>query len=195
MAEVLPFRPQEEAQERTSQLGMIVFLASWAMMFSGIFFAYGMVRLRAPAWPPAGVPPFPLLLPAVNTAILLASSLTLHRGLTRVLAGKAGALRWWLLATLALGLVFLALQGLVFWTMWQRGLRLAGGIEGAVIYGLSVFHGLHLLAGLGVVGWLLTGALRNAYSVKRHGAVRLAAMFWHFVDGIWVVMFVTVYVL
>jgi len=192
MAEVLPFR-HEEAEDRTAFLGMVIFLGSWAMMFGAIFFAYGMVRLRAPAWPPPGVPAFPVLLPLLNTFVLAASSVTLQRGLTRMRGGKAGELRWWLLATIGLGLVFLALQAVVWLTLWRRGLRLSGGLEGGVLYGLTVFHALHVLSGLGILGWLLTGALRNAYSVKRFTPVRLTAMFWHFVDVVWVLMFLTVY--
>ncbi|MCK6589736.1 MAG: hypothetical protein L6Q76_19365, partial [Polyangiaceae bacterium] len=61
MATVVELRPNEK-QEFTASLGMIIFLASWGMMFSALFFAYGFVRARALMWPPPGVPELPILL-------------------------------------------------------------------------------------------------------------------------------------
>jgi len=174
---------------------MVIFLGSWAMMFASIFFAYGMVRARAPVWPPPGMPPFPVLLPAINTVVLALSSVTMQLGLRRVRGGKAPELRWWLLGTIALGLLFVALQLQLWRSVWRGGLRVDSGIDGSVLYGLTWFHALHVVCGLGVLGWLLAGALRNTYSVRHHAPVRLAAMFWHFVDVVWVLMFLTVFLL
>src|SRR5262245_61309001 len=105
MAGVIPFR-HEEAKARTAFIGMVIFLGSWAMMFAALFFAYGVVRANSPVWPPPGFVPLPKLLPAFNTLVLLASSGTLQLGLRRVREGHSPELRWWLLATLALGLLF-----------------------------------------------------------------------------------------
>ena len=72
---VVELRPHAR-QDFTSSLGMVVFLASWAMMFSTLFFAYAFLRARSVTWPPPGAPPLPVLLPAVNTLVMLASSFT-----------------------------------------------------------------------------------------------------------------------
>src|SRR5262245_23024964 len=68
-------------QATTGYLGMVVFLGSWAMMFAAVFFVYAVLRLRAPSWPPYGAARLPLGLPAVNTLVMLGSSLALHQAL------------------------------------------------------------------------------------------------------------------
>jgi len=67
MGDVVPLRSPRARRDTTAWLGMIIFLASWAMMFAALFFAYGIVRLRAQVWPPPELPALPLRLPLVNT--------------------------------------------------------------------------------------------------------------------------------
>lgn len=167
-------------QERTALLGMIIFIASWAMLFAGLFFAYGVIRLRTPAWPPSDLPQVPLLLPAVATVLLALSSAALER------ARRGPGARPVALAAL-LGLVFLGLQIVVWRDLWLGGLRPQSGTYASAFYGLTVFHALHVAVGLLALGWLL---------VRRTAtAVRLWTLYWHMVGVIWGVMFVLVYLL
>ena len=191
---VLPYRSSRTDREETSYLGMVLFLASWAMLFAALFFVYAALRARAPIWPPTGWR-LPLGLPALNTAILLASSATLALGLRDAGAGSPGRLAPWLGATLALGVAFLALQIVVWRSVWQSGLHVDTSLYGSVFYALTVFHGLHVVAGLGVLAWLLHSARRGVFTAARTAPVRLGAMFWHFVDAVWVILFLTVYVI
>jgi cytochrome c oxidase subunit 3 len=97
---------------------------------------------------------------------------------------------------MALGAAFLALQLAVWIPLWQRGFRIDNtGSYGSIFYGLTVFHALHVLAGLGVLAVLLPGARRGRWRSGAQSRVRASAMFWHFVDAVWVVMFVAVYLL
>ncbi len=187
--------PSREESRRTSFVGMIMALASWSMMFGSLFFAYAILRLKAGTWPPDGVAPLPRLLPFVNTLVLLLSSVALHRGVRLEAEARFGALRTALRATVALGSLFLALQLAVWIPLWRSGFRIDSGIYGSIFYGLTVFHALHVLAGLGVLLALVPGARKGRYRSGRQSAVRLSAMFWHFVDAVWVVMFVAVYLL
>ena len=82
----------------------------------------------------------------------------------------------------------------MFAPQYQDGLRLDSGIYGSIFYTLTVFHGLHVLVGLVLLLSLLPTALRPARIVGRHVRIRLLALFWHFVDVVWVVMFLLVYV-
>ena len=182
-------------QDFTSSLGMIVFLASWAMMFSTLFFAYAFLRARAVAWPPPGVPVLPVALPALNTLVLLASSFTFQRGLGALARGKRRQLAPWVLATFALGVAFLVLQLVVWRGVWAAGLTHQTGIYGGIFYGFTVLHALHVLAGLLVLLWVFVRGLRQDYTEHNFVNVRLCAMFWHFVDVVWVLMFVTLYLL
>src|SRR6187549_3298194 len=104
MGSVAQLRPRHR-EDFTSALGMIIFLASWAMMFSALFFAYGFVRARSVTWPPPGMPALPVLVPALNTLVLLGSSFTFARGLHELKRGRRRATSAWLAATFVLGAV------------------------------------------------------------------------------------------
>ena len=188
------FSKHEEGR-RTSYVGMVMALASWTMLFASLFFAYAVLRLRSPMWPPEGVARLPRLLPFVNTLVLLASSVTLHRGTGRS-TERSGALHAALGRTIGLGALFLALQLAVWIPLWRAGLRIDNsGPYGSIFYGLTVFHALHVLAGLVVLAALLPGAARGRWVSGLQTRVRLSAMFWHFVDAVWVLMFVTIYLM
>lgn len=182
-----------EESRKTAFVGMVMGLASWAMLFASLFFAYAMVRLRAPSWPPEGTAPLPRLLPGFNTLILLASSVVLHLGLRRPGTDRPFALARTLWTTIGLGSLFLLLQTGLWVALWRSGFQIDSGPYGSVFYGLTVFHAVHVLAGLVALAWLIPGANRGDYTSNEQNAVRLSALFWHFVDAVWVVMYVAVY--
>jgi cytochrome c oxidase subunit 3 len=195
MAKVVRYRPQHAESEWTARLGMIVFLGSWGMMFGSLFFAYGIVRSRSPVWPPPDLPRPPLLVPAVATAVLGASSWLLKRALAsigrdRIRGGAAG-----IGGAAALGVLFLALQVSVWVALYERGLSLDSGSYASVFYALTCFHGLHVAVGLIALTWLFYRALVGRYNAARHLPVRLWAMYWHFVGVVWGAMFVAVYLI
>ena len=194
MASVVHLRPRER-EEFTSALGMVIFLASWAMMFSALFFAYAFVRSRAPMWPPAGVPLLPVPLPALNTMVLIVSSFTLARGLSEVKRGRRKALTGWVAATFVLGGVFLAIQVSVWQSVADSGLHVSSGLYGSIFYALTTFHALHVVVGLLLLLWLFIQSIRGKYSEHNNVSIRLCAMFWHFVDVVWLLMFVSIYLL
>jgi cytochrome c oxidase subunit 3 len=194
VSEIVPFRPPRRPKDVTAYIGMVIFLGGWAMMFAGLFFAYGMVRARAESWPPTGDLRLPMFLPGLNTLVLLASSLTLWLGLRAVRNARPRALKSWLLATVVLGLWFCGLQLVVWRRMFLDGLTPSSDIYGSVFYALTCFHALHVLVGIIGLLALLPRALRGRFTVQSHTPVRLWAMYWHFVDVVWVLMFVTVYV-
>jgi heme/copper-type cytochrome/quinol oxidase subunit 3 len=195
MSDVVPLRQPERPSDTTAYLGMVIFLGTWAMMFAALFFAYAEVRMRAQVWPPSGEAPLPLLLPGLNTLALAATSLTLGLGLRAVRSARPRTLKRWLVLAFVLGALFLALQCKVWMSVWRAGLRPDSTVYGSVFYALTCFHALHVLVGLVGLLILLRGALAGAYTVSRHAPVRLWAMYWHFVDAVWVLMFATVYVL
>jgi cytochrome c oxidase subunit III len=194
MSSVARLRPRER-EEFTSALGMIIFLASWAMMFSALFFAYAFVRSRSVMWPPAGTPELPIALPALNTVVLLASSFTFARGLKELSRGRRQALSGWVGATFVLGSVFLALQVVVWQSVSRSGLHVSSGLYGSVFYALTVFHALHVVVGLFILLWVLFRSVSGKYTEHNSVNVRLCTMFWHFVDVVWVVMFLSLYLL
>ena len=191
---VLPLFPEQE-RTKTALVGMIIFLASWAMMFGALFYSYALLRIHSPVWPPEGVLDLPIMLPMLNTAVLLGSSLALQRGIDHMRDKQPAQLLRWLLVTIALGLGFVGLQGLVSFQLWHDGLLPSSGGYGSIFYFLTAFHGLHVLVGLAFLCSLLPGARRQAYTLRHHLPVRIVSMFWHFVDTVWLLIFLLVYVL
>jgi cytochrome c oxidase subunit 3 len=193
MGAIVPYRPPRAKEEWTAYLGMVVFLASWAMMFGSLFFAYGMVRSRATVWPPPDLPALPLVVPGINTAILAASSVALQLSLGAVRAGKAALLGPGLAASALLGTTFLALQMVTWRRLLDEGLTPQDGAYASVFYALTCFHALHVLVGIVALAWLSRSAFVGKYSAARFLPVRLWTMYWHFVGVVWGAMFVAVY--
>ena len=187
-------RPADAAAERTTLLlGVRLFILSEVMLFGAFFTAYFVLRFQAPRWPPQGDVDRPeLLLVGINTLILLASSVTMQWATRRIARGDAAGLRRGLAATLLLGAVFLVVQGYEFAT---NGFGFADGIFGSTFYTLTGFHGAHVLAGLLLIGAVANRARLGLIDQARHTAVEAVGYYWHFVDVVWVFLFVTVYVL
>jgi cytochrome c oxidase subunit 3 len=194
MGEILPYRPPRAREEWTAYLGMVIFLASWAMMFGSLFFAYGMVRARSNDWPPADLPRLPLVVPAINSVVLALSSGVLQLVLRALRRGKAQLAGPGLGLTAVLGMVFLGLQITTWRNLFDDGLTPQGGPYASVFYTLTGFHALHVLVGIVALVWLCKSALAGRYSAARFLPVRLWTLYWHFVGVVWLAMFVTVYV-
>lgn len=181
--------------EVTATVGMVVFLASWAMLFAGLFFSYGLLRARTPIWPPLDQPPIPILLPAVNTAVVALGSGAVILALRFLRLGRLRRGSWALTASAGLGMVFLALQVVVWAGLYRAGLVPSGGPYASVFYALTCVHALHVLVGIAALAWLATRAFAGAVTAHRHLAVRLWGMYWHFVGLVWLVLYSTVYLL
>lgn len=194
MGTIVELRPRAR-EDFTYSLGMIIALASWAMMFGGLFFMYLGIRSRALVWPPVGVPRLPLALPAVNTGVLVASSVALAGGVQALRHGRRRALASWIAAAIALGAAFLGLQFVVWRGMWDAGLRPDTGAYGSVFYGLTALHAVHVAAGLVMLLVVFARSLRGVYTEHNVVRVRVCAMFWHFIDVVWALMFLSLYLL
>ena len=101
---------------------------------------------------------------------------------------------WWLGLTLVLGVTFLGLQALLWKSAWGSGLQLGSGVLGSVFYGLTLFHAAHIVGGLLALVYLLVRARGGVYDGRRSVPVQLVGMFWHFVDVVWISMFLAIFV-
>jgi cytochrome c oxidase subunit 3 len=186
-----PVDPQRRTvKEFNSYLGMVIFLAAWGMMFAALFFAYGEVRVTATSWPPEGQPRLPIFWPALATVVLLASSVTMQIGLRTIRNWRVVDLPRWILATLLLGVLFIGLQTMGWIAV---GHSFQPGIYRDVFYALTCVHAAHVVAGLIALVAILVPAYRGKYRKNKHTGVRLVTMFWHFIDVVWVLMFIAVY--
>ncbi|XGV98584.1 MAG: heme-copper oxidase subunit III [Leptolyngbya sp. BL-A-14] len=171
--------------------GMTVFLLSESIIFLSLFFTYVVLRLNTANWLPPGVSgPERSTFVIINTVILLSSSVVIQfaeRALSRHHLAKFRLL-W--LTTALMGAYFLVGQG-IEWSHLNFGLRT--GLVGATFYILTGFHGLHVLSGVILqVTMLIRSFLPNNYA-DGHFGVSATTLFWHFVDGIWVILFSLLY--
>jgi len=195
VSDVVPFRPPRRPRDVTSYIGMVIFLGGWAMMFAGLFFAYAIVRFKAMSWPPPGETRLPVALPALNTLVILASSGTLMLALRAIRSARPSLFRGAIVATFVLGAAFVGLQYVVWRRLYLDGLTPDSGIYGSVFYGLTCFHAVHVVVGLIGLLTLVPRAFAGKFSALDHTPVRMWSMYWHFVDFVWLLMFVSVYVL
>ncbi|MBS4155051.1 cytochrome c oxidase subunit 3 [Cobetia sp. MC34] len=137
----------------------------------------------------------PWQLPLANTLLLVSSSVTLtvaHEALKMEFRRTA---RNWLAGTVVLGLCFLTLQGIEYYEAWHHlGLTLQAGVYGGTFFLLTGFHGLHVTIGTLILIVMLVRVIRGHFSSERHFAFEAAAWYWHFVDAVWIGLFLFVYV-
>jgi heme/copper-type cytochrome/quinol oxidase subunit 3 len=131
------------------------------------------------------------------TVLLIGSSFTLLLAERGYRNARAGMLRGWLVATLGLGAVFLVGQGREYIRLIRENITLSGSVFGTSFFTLTGFHGLHVLVGLIILSILLFLAFLGDYDrpEKGGGTLGTVAIYWHFVDIVWIVMFMVVYVL
>lgn len=172
--------------------GLITFLASESLMFGGLFATYLILRGEAASWPPEGTE-VELLLPTINTIILVSSSFVIHRGDTAIKNNDVKGLRLWYIATAVMGAIFLGGQAYEYLTL---GYGLTTNVFSNCFYVMTGFHGLHVFVGILLILGVLWRSRRSGhYSSQKHVGVEMAEIYWHFVDIIWIVLFTLLYIL
>jgi heme/copper-type cytochrome/quinol oxidase subunit 3 len=169
---------------RVGAAGMWAFLATDAMGFAGLFIAYGVLRVRADAWPEPG-PHLALRPAAAMTFALLVSSLTM--ALASGAASRRARLTW-LFLTVALGSAFLAAAGVEYADLAAAGLGFSSSLPVSMFYALTGYHALHVLAGIVMLVFMLGGRVSRR-------TLKVASLYWHFVDLAWMPIFTFVYLL
>ena len=133
-------------------------------------------------------------LPGINTAILLSSGVTItwaHWGLKE---NKRNHLIWGLAATVALGALFMYFQATEYIHAYQElNLKLSSGVYGSTFFMLTGFHGMHVTIGAIMLFIMLLRAIKGHFTPKHHFASEAAAWYWHFVDVVWLGLFIFVY--
>jgi heme/copper-type cytochrome/quinol oxidase subunit 3 len=176
----------------TAKLAVAVFIASEAVFFAFLIFAY--VYFAGATQGPNGSsslnPPRTLIF----TLCLLASSATLWMAERRLAGASQDGFRLWLGVTIVLGAIFLLGQGMEYAALIARTVTPARNLFGATFFTLTGFHGFHVLCGLVSLGALLILASRRHFGTKETRGVGAVAMYWHFVDAVWIVIFSLVYV-
>jgi cytochrome c oxidase subunit 3 len=187
-------KPVNPADYRPALLnvGVIVWLASELMFFSGLFAAFFTLRASTKVWPPAGYK-LDVTSVGIATLFLLISSGTMQMAVHRTLKGDRTGFLGWLALTFALGALFVGMQA----SDWSgRNFGIDSSAYGSAFYVLTGFHALHVTGGL--FGMLIMGV--RAKKTKHFGhrtapAVEFLSYYWHFVDVVWIALFAAIFLL
>ncbi len=135
-------------------------------------------------------------LPFFTSICLLSSSLTVHLAVSALRKAEYSLCSVWLAATVLLGSIFLTGTG-VEWhrLIYHDGLTLRTNLFGTTFYSLVGLHAAHVIAGLFMLSLALIASLRGALTSRHHGKLEVLSLYWHFVDAVWVIVFLVVYVL
>ncbi|MCP4013811.1 MAG: heme-copper oxidase subunit III [Phycisphaeraceae bacterium] len=185
--------PFEDPERRLAagRFGMLIFIASLAMIFAAAILGFLVVRLEDDgSWPPPGMPALPWSL-LLSTLILVASSVTFLRATGDLRRDDERGLVRWLTGTLVLALAFLAVQTFAWWDLIGRGMDFSRHLYAWTFYFLTGLHAVHVLGGV-IPLWIVTRRVRRgdrSPSVRR--GIFYTAMYWHFLDVAWVVLYLT----
>ena len=171
-------------------VGIVIFLGSELMFFSGLFGTYFTLRAAHPGWAPDEVRVDALRL--LFTGFLVASSGTMQIAVVRIKQGNLASMRRWVVLTLLMGVVFLGGQ-VHEWL--ELPFQISTNAYGSTFYAMTGFHGLHVVAGLVLMLVLLGRAATGAYDARRHAGVEVVGYYWHFVDVVWIGLFATLFVI
>ncbi len=211
--------------DRSFRQGMSWFIFSEIMFFAAFFGALFYARFIAVPWLggasnnamtaavlwPDFIPSWPLIktpdgrettamppwgLPLINTVILLISSITIHIAHVAMEEGKRARLSKFLFFTVILGWIFLFLQAEEYIHAYEEmNLRLDSGVYGNTFFMLTGFHGLHVFLGSIILFVIWLRVLKGHMTPKHHFAFQAGAWYWHFVDVVWLCLFVFVYII
>ncbi|MEO8133555.1 MAG: cytochrome c oxidase subunit 3 [Betaproteobacteria bacterium] len=132
-------------------------------------------------------------IPAINTLLLLSSGVTLTIAHWGLVEGNRAKLKVWLFLTIVLGVTFIGLQAYEYNHAYHTGLRLTTGVYGSTFFMLTGFHGFHVTIGAIMLTVMLGRSLKGHFDEHHHFAFEAAAWYWHFVDVVWILLFIIVY--
>ena len=173
--------------------GVATFLVADAMTFAGFFAAYLTFHAVNPLQADA-IYELELPLPILNTVLLLVSSATFHKAGQNLRKGANKACRHWLMVTALLGLAFLVSQMVEYFTL---PFGLTDNLFASTFYALTGFHGLHVTLGalMILIVWWQCRTPAGRVTAENQFPLEAVELYWHFVDGIWVVLFLILYLL
>jgi cytochrome c oxidase subunit 3 len=181
---------------------MWLFLGSEVLLFSGLFAGYGVYRDLYPAGFVAGARETDILIGTLNTAILMTSSFTIAVAVRAARAGMGKAARRFLIATLALGMLFLVCKGVEYSADIAKHLvpgpsfpiaQTGAQIFFSYYWVMTGIHAMHVTAGLGGVLRLIVASRRDAAWLSGSASEEATALYWHLVDVIWIVLYPLLY--
>jgi heme/copper-type cytochrome/quinol oxidase subunit 3 len=181
------------------KFGLVLFIASEAILFGSLFANYFYNRAYSHGWPPEGgavqerVPVFPLAV--ILTVILLSSGWTCHNAVEAIKSGARSEMLGWLGVTIVLGASFLSGQAYEYTNLFREGMTPSSGLYGTTFFALTGMHGAHVLVGVLLLIAMYARGAAGHFSPRHYFGLEGATLYWHFVDLVWVALFLAVYLI
>ncbi|MGA9354749.1 MAG: cytochrome c oxidase subunit 3 family protein [Terriglobales bacterium] len=206
----------KEQQKNSASLGMWLFLAQEVMFFGGMFCAYLIYRYKYFGDFGSASQTLNIWYGAINTGVLLCSSLTVVLAVRAAQLSKRKALTGWLVLTILLGLVFLGIKGIEYKEKFEdhhvpgASFAYTGTAPGhpevpvdphhaeiyfSLYFAMTGMHALHMIIGVGLFGTLAVWSWRGKYSANYYTPIENAGLYWHFVDIVWIYLFPLLYLI
>lgn len=196
-----------QQQREAAQLGMWVFLVTEILFFGGLFLAYSLYRIQFPKAFEECALLMDWKLGALNTCVLLTSSLTMVLAVVAAERGRAKEIVRWLIVTMALGATFLVVKYFEYSHKFHEHLvpgpyfthelsdRNGSQVFFSLYFGMTGLHALHMVIGIGLLGVIAWMAHRGKFSATYNNPVEITGLYWHFVDLVWIFLFPLLYLI
>jgi cytochrome c oxidase subunit III len=200
-----------DQQRETASLGMWVFLSTEVLFFGGLFMTYTLYRSTYSEVFAEASKSIDLKLGAINTVVLIASSLTMAMAVWASQVGKRKLITFFLIATLILGSVFLGIKAIEYHQKFvehhvpglpfsfEPGSDTATNAHAqlffSLYFGMTGLHALHMIVGAGLLVWLIKESLKGRFTPGYNTPVENVGLYWHFVDIVWIFLFPLLYLI
>jgi len=198
-----------EQQSEASLLGMWIFLATEILFFGGALMAYMIYRMWYPDAFAIASSEISILPGAINTAVLILSSLTMALAVHGAQTGERGKVMFFIAITMVLGAAFLGIKAYEYYEKFLEGHIPGFGLEFrfeqeyqrhaqiffSIYFVLTGLHALHMIVGLGIMTWMLIWVKKGIITQEYYSPIEIAGLYWHFVDIVWIFLFPLLYLI
>lgn len=184
-----------ERSRTAASIAMTIMLVSFSMLFATLFLGYVVFRVQSEFWPPMGMQRVPLFFPLLSTFFIAVSSFTYWR-FEKAFFQRLDkrVMKGWLFATIALALGFFYSQWMLWNAMWELDLYVAAGVFPSLLHAFTWIHLAHMGLGLILLFILSYKIPRTDYAIADENKVVNFGKYWHFVDIVWLLIFVVLFI-
>ncbi len=182
-----------ETMKHPKEIAFTILMVSWVMLFAALFLAYALLRFKESQWPPMGFEEVSLYWPIISTVLVVISSYTLYL-FSKNYKSNVSKSKKYLYSTILLGIGFLVSQKMLWNEMNSTGLDVGSGTFASIIQAFSWIHAAHIFMGIIALCWLLSFKTK-ANDTNFNFRVIHVSKFWHFLDIVWLLMFVTMFLI
>lgn len=179
----------------TAKLGIWCFLATEVLLFGGLFTAFSVFRISDPQMFHSEYLKLNRLFGAINTVVLICSSLTVAIGIAAIRQGKVRLLQLCLLLTLLLAAAFLGIKYAEYMEHFSHGQFPRTNNFFSLYYMMTGLHAIHVCAGMAALATMLVMSVQGKFSAQHHNPVEVTGLYWHFVDLVWIYLFPLLYLI